>query len=57
MMMRIPTYIVAFAPSTDWQADNIVWRVPADHVDTLVRVLMFNGVARLEISLEGDGDA
>ncbi len=53
MLQRIPSYSV-FATIQDSQ---IALRVPADRVDLLVNIFIFNGVQRLEIILEANENA
>ncbi len=47
MLQRIPNYRV----SATIQDNEIELRVPADRVDLLVNIFVFNGVQRLEIVL------
>ncbi len=53
MIRRIPSYSV-FAVIQD---KEIELRVPADRVDLLTNIFIFNGVQRLEMVLEADENA
>jgi hypothetical protein len=54
VMFVIPTYIV------EWHSkdgDPMTLRVPRDKVESLIHVLMFNGVQGFSVELEGEWDA